>query len=566
MDTYFYVPLLETLKTLLSCEDILYEMLNPHNAGNEHYSDFCNGSHFKTHPLFSADPYALQVVGYYDELEIVNPIGSYVKKQKLGCCFFVLANVRPQYRSTLKAISLVSVAKHQDIVMYGIDTFLSPFVEDLKTLYCDGISVTILGEQRTFYGALLAFLADTLAAHFVGGFQQSMSFTLRVCRSCLATTDDLPNLMSDRDCHMRTPETHFEQCLLLSSPLRDHYSTSFGINRMSKLEEVPGYSVVHGLPHDLMHDIFEGVFPYEFCNSMKYFSIAQLNLRISRYDFSSTRPSDFDAKILRTNAKIHQSASQMMSLCHEFPILVGDLIPESDANWKSFLVLIKICNIALSPTCNPDTVAYLRVLIEEKLSLFKHLYPGENVIPKQHYLVHYPSQIEKFGPLLQSWTMLHESKLSFVKRVSVKSNYKNVSKTVAKRHQFWVCFQMHRGRSFLQPSVEVSPKIDTVLFVTEPENSSHFCKGVYVLLTYDVIHPRFGKVFDLVKYEETVLLCVQEYYGSLFSAQYNSFILASHGCVSVVPLHTLNDHRPLRARESFDPSDQSLYITLPYYY
>ena len=48
-------------------------------------------------------------------------------------------------------------------------------VEDLKLLYCDGITVSLGGSERTFYGAVLAFLADTLAAHLLGGFKGSMS-------------------------------------------------------------------------------------------------------------------------------------------------------------------------------------------------------------------------------------------------------------------------------------------------------------------------------------------------------------------------------------------------------
>ena len=42
-----------------------------------------------------------------------------------------------------------------------------------------------------------------------------------------------------------------------------HYSTNFGINRRSVLEDVPAFSVVTGIPHDIMHDLFEGVVPFE---------------------------------------------------------------------------------------------------------------------------------------------------------------------------------------------------------------------------------------------------------------------------------------------------------------
>lgn len=257
------MSLLDTLKALLSIVEIQAEVLNPHPADGNKLSDFCDGSIFKLHPLFGTDPNALQIIGYYDELEVVNPIGSYVSKHKLGCLFFILGNIRPRYRSTLKAINLVAVGKHEDICKYGMDTFMSPFVDDLKALFCDGIPITIGCETRTFFGGLLAFLADNLAAHTVGGFKESMSFALRICRSCMITTDQSQLCVTEDSCQLRSPETHFEQCRLLEGPLKSHYSTNFGINRCSVLEDVPGFSVATSLPHDIMHDLFEGVVPYE---------------------------------------------------------------------------------------------------------------------------------------------------------------------------------------------------------------------------------------------------------------------------------------------------------------
>ena len=38
-------------------------------------------------------------------------------------------------------------------------------------------------------GAVLAMLADTQAAHSIGGFKVGVGFSLRQCRNCLATKD-----------------------------------------------------------------------------------------------------------------------------------------------------------------------------------------------------------------------------------------------------------------------------------------------------------------------------------------------------------------------------------------
>lgn len=45
---------------------------------------FCDAQIFKNHPLFSQDPTALQLMLYYDEVEVTNPLGSKTGKHKLG--------------------------------------------------------------------------------------------------------------------------------------------------------------------------------------------------------------------------------------------------------------------------------------------------------------------------------------------------------------------------------------------------------------------------------------------------------------------------------------------------
>ncbi len=46
--------------------------------------DYCDGDACSSHPLFSADPEALQILLFYDDLEVANPLGSYTKKHKIG--------------------------------------------------------------------------------------------------------------------------------------------------------------------------------------------------------------------------------------------------------------------------------------------------------------------------------------------------------------------------------------------------------------------------------------------------------------------------------------------------
>ena len=223
--------------------------------------EFCDGTRFSKYSLFSTDPYALQVIAYYDELEICNPLGSHVKQNKCGIVFYTLGNIAPKYRSQLPVINLAVIATVPIIELYGLDTILAEFISDINILATDGITVT---EKKNFKGALLAFLADNLACNDLGGFKKSFSFSFRCCRSCLVTKDSIRSSYISEDFQLRTEDNHRKHVELLDGPTASHFSKTYGINRRSSLLDLTEFTMFDsGLPHDAMHDILEGIAPLE---------------------------------------------------------------------------------------------------------------------------------------------------------------------------------------------------------------------------------------------------------------------------------------------------------------
>ena len=55
-----------------------------HQNTNGYLADLCDGNQFKKHRLFSCDPKSLQIMLYYDEVEVCNPLGTKTKFHKLG--------------------------------------------------------------------------------------------------------------------------------------------------------------------------------------------------------------------------------------------------------------------------------------------------------------------------------------------------------------------------------------------------------------------------------------------------------------------------------------------------
>lgn len=59
------------------------------------------------------------------------------------------------------------------------------------TCILQGVTMTLRGQKQLVRGGVLFVLADTLAAHSIGAFKVGVGFSLRKCRVCLATNDQL---------------------------------------------------------------------------------------------------------------------------------------------------------------------------------------------------------------------------------------------------------------------------------------------------------------------------------------------------------------------------------------
>ena len=86
----------------------------------------------------------------------------------------------------------------------------------------------------------------------------------------------------------------------------------------------------------------------------------------------------------------------MWCLGRLLPLMIGNKIKEDDPYWLHYLLLLTILDFVLAPVTSRDVVAYLRTLIDEYLHGFKQLYPQCRIIPKMHYLVHYPDMMERY--------------------------------------------------------------------------------------------------------------------------------------------------------------------------
>lgn len=88
-DSFLYVPLEAVLKKLLQRRDVREHIQNFHGSKDTVLRDICDGNIFKEHPSFITDKTTIQIIAYFDEIELCNPLGSATKIHKLGCIFLL---------------------------------------------------------------------------------------------------------------------------------------------------------------------------------------------------------------------------------------------------------------------------------------------------------------------------------------------------------------------------------------------------------------------------------------------------------------------------------------------
>ena len=208
---------------------------------------------------------------------------------------------------------------------------------------------------------------------------------------------------------------------------------------------------------------------------------------------------------------------------------------------------MRIIDILVCPVASADICGFLKVLITEHHDQFVTLYTEDAMIPKFHYLLHYPEQILQIGPMLRSWTMRHEAKLNIFKRASRIGNFKNIALSLASRHQRLLCYELSTGK-LLQSPIECGPCPDPSLLGGEPEHLQESLRtaipglsneifltrptwvkkseltykqsNCYVIIGSDELNSTFGRV-DVLGGDLCILLvtlCIVDYFDDHFHA------------------------------------------------
>lgn len=189
-------------------------------------------------------------------------------------------------------------------------------------------------------------------------------------------------------------------------------------------------------------DVMQGVIPsflvifFEYCISIRIATEQDLIRRLRDFDygalFADKKPSLLGLK----KPHLGQNASQLYCLILHLPFIFYDMKQKLCKIWPLLETLLQLIRIIMSIKITEADLKRLEALIKsylEGLLKFK-----DKLIPKEHFLTHYPNAIRKVGPLKHTWTMRFESKHKFFTETArLTHNFINIA--LANKHQKYIC-------------------------------------------------------------------------------------------------------------------------------
>ena len=445
--TFNYISVIDILKTFLFHKDIIKIFDNSSKIYSRSKDSLYD------HNLYSKKDEYIRLNLYIDEFEISNPLGSKRGIHKLSAVYFTIADLPLRYRYKDNCIFLCLLGCYKNIKEFDNNyaQFFKPLINDLKLL---NVGITV--NNIIIKARLNIFSEDNLSLNDIAGYQIHFNNGY-FCRNCIVGYKEFRNKLT------------LTELLLRDSHLLD-IDINKGIRHSCIFEQLPYFNINNFFPPDIMHDLLEGIIPITLFHVLKslnngyILNIDILNFKLKNIKLpkkSNNKPVQFRSHFF-TNGKIIGSASEKLELLYILPqIIEVELIPQNNKSWEIYLLLRKIMDILLSPVIMTNLLSYLHESIEIFLTLFKQTF-GENIlIPKHHFLLHYTTEIMKYGPLRNIWCMPYERKHKYFKEIShIIKNRINITHSLSERHQYRQCHSFSSDHIFDQDTIGKTVIID----------------------------------------------------------------------------------------------------------
>ncbi|XP_066912206.1 uncharacterized protein [Clytia hemisphaerica] len=526
------------------------------------------------HPYF-------YILVFQDGLEMCNPLGNRKGKHNLVKFYWTLLNFPPRLRSKLSAIRMFSSVNKTLLSEYGFDAVLKPFFDEMKALL-DGVEFIIKGEPTKCFGRVILCLGDTEGQHQISGFKVGVGFSLRKCRFCFATVEDVRGNLDRDSFRERNLTSHLRQCKALqdapSQRIRDEISTTLGINYLSCLHNLPDFDVTKQFPHDIMHVLLESIVPYECQLALSalmdqgLFNLDEFNAQLDKFTFTQSdmrsKPEGLKASVFVTGErKLKYSAENSRIFLKVLPFLLEQFVHEDDPFLLFLLELCSIVCIAYSPVINDGLIICLEELVAEHYENFNQLFPEFHLIPKHHYLLEIPRHAFQFGPPVRWSCMRFEALHKRFKSFAPVASFQNLPMSLANRYvRYEAMLQdgpehpiLSSSRidgpgiklddykvNFLRQSYPALPRCESIFslkWLTFYGNNFTVDKSIVAVGAENLSHlPIFGKLRKILLCKETIFFLIDELKTSHFDTKFIGYSVVETNEQSIWSVDQLLDY------------------------
>ena len=199
---------------------------------------------------------------------------------------------------------------------------------------------------------------------------------------------------------------------------------------------------------------------------------------------------------------------------------------------------------------------------QEDLAIFSHMgflsdvlicFPNFRLTPKFHYLLHYPDQTRRHGPLGSLWSMRYEAKHQTLKQsMTCSRNRKNICKSISTR------YQLRQTATHVESDYRLRGRL---VFRGEiPEMARALTKGAELYKRASIQGEEYGSG-EVVLLDDgvAVIICVcdfpteadkhilVQYQVAIYDSSVGAFCVSATDHYGIVGVKHLIDPRPLGA-------------------
>lgn len=338
----------------------------------------------------------------------------------VGAIYIVIANLPRSKRFKKENVVLVGLIPGPSEPPIHINSYLDPLVEELKSLFSDGMLVTSpdFSDPVTIRAALICSACDIPACRKVLGFYGHAS--KQGCSKC--TKEFEYNRALDKIIFggfsvypKRTEEEHRQQAFLAMSKKtqssREKVEKQYG-SRFTSLMHLSYFDCVRFHVVDPMHNLFLGTSKF----MMKNIWLAQDPPLIEK-KFFSTIQERVDNCIIpsligRIPHKIASSFSQFTADQWKSWTIIFSLfalhgiIKDDDLNcWHTY---VQACHLLITPMISIEAAERGHSLLMDFCTKFEALYGSNRVTPNMHLHTHLVDCIKDYGPVYSFWLFSFE--------------------------------------------------------------------------------------------------------------------------------------------------------------